>query len=144
MNMDRDSEGYIHVPDFASKEQKEFLLSIPDIYDTKTNRIKVNSYNLTNIEKKAILVSRTGNKSMNNYAAENILHAFYTSLLGPFLKGPDDFIEINGEVLDKVSGFTKFKNAVKADAGVGEERFSKGPIDLVPFMSDLEKTYGDI
>lgn len=144
MNVDRDSEGYIQVPEFFSKEQKEFLLSIPNIYDEENNRIRVNSYNLTNIEKKAILVSRTGNKSMNNYAAENILHAFYTSALGPFLKGPDDFIEINGEVLDKVAGFTKFKNAIKADAGVGEEKFSKGPIDFVPFMANLEKLHGDV
>ena len=60
------------------------------------------------------------------------------------MKGPDDFIEINGEVLDKVAGFTKFKNAIKADAGVGEEKFSKGPIDFVPFMANLEKLHGDV
>lgn len=57
MSKDRDTNRYIKVPNNISDEQRDFLLTILKIYDA---------------EKCAILACHTGNKSINNYAAENI------------------------------------------------------------------------
>lgn len=52
ISMDRDSDGYIQVPNIndISDEQIEFLESIPEIYDEENNKINVKRYDLTNIE----------------------------------------------------------------------------------------------
>lgn len=43
ISMDRDSDGYIQVPNIndLSDEQIEFLESIPEIYDEENNKINV-------------------------------------------------------------------------------------------------------
>ena len=146
MAMDKDENGYIQVPlpDKLSNEQREFLLSIPEIYDEGNNRIKVNSYNLTNIEKKAILVCRTGNKSLNNYAMENIVHAIYTVKIGNFLQGAGEVFEMNGVQMDRAAAITRFTASIKSDTGVGEESFSKDLINVPPIMNSLKNNFGDI
>ena len=100
--------------------------------------------NLTNDEKHAILVCRTGNQSINSYAAENYLHARYTILFGNFLQGTDELLELDGEVVDRVAGFTKFSASIKADAGVGEESFKKEMIPISTYADIFKIKFGDV
>lgn len=141
---DMDSNGYIIVPNEIDSEQKKFLLTLHNIYDEENERIRVNKYNLTNAEKHAILVCHTGNQSINNYAAENYLHAKYTILFGNFLQGTDELLELDGEVVDRVAGFTKFSASIKADAGVGEESFKKEMIPISTYANIFKIKFGDV
>lgn len=142
--VERNSGGYVKVPNKISDEQRLFLLMHPDIYDEENNRIEVPKYNLSNTEKCAILVCRTGNQSLNSYAAENLLHAKYTRYIGNFLQGNDDVLNINGIILDRVSAALKYPAAIKADAGVGEEFFSKEKWPISSTADSLKEIFGDV
>ena len=56
----------------------------------------------------------------------------------------EEMAESHPNIYDSPVVTDEIKNAIKADAGVGEEKFSKGPIDFVPFMANLEKLHGDV
>lgn len=156
---ERDEDGYINIQSDIKPTQTNFLKKLPGIYDSENNRIKVNKYNLTNDEKRAILACRTGNLSLNAFTAENIAHAAATIKFGDFLQIND----INHLILvivieatepetddiiyeftrDTVEGF--FESAIKSDTGIGE--------DPVPFKevfvgillnSSLEANFGDV
>lgn len=146
ITMDRDSNGYIQVPNIKdlSGEQRDFLFSIPEIYDAKSNKIKVSKYNLTNTEKCAILACRTGNKSINNYAAENIAHASCTILTGNFLQGTDEILEINGVWIFRDAAQDWFESAIKADAGIGEESFPKDAFPIKNIAISLIEHFGAV
>ena len=136
--------GYIIVPSEISTDQEEFLLTLPDIYDEENERIKVDAGNLTLDEKHAILVCRTGNQSLNNYAAENFLHARYTVIIGDFLQGTDEILELDDEIMDRAAALVKFDASIKADAGVGEESFSKEMIIIKGYENMLDSKYGNV
>ena len=141
--MDRDSNGYIKVPNGLSNKQSNFLESIPEIYDEENSRIKVKKYNLSNTEKCAILACRTGNVSLNNYAAENIAHAAATKYLGIFLQGTDETLETPGGTITRLTAEELMRHFIKSDAGVGEETFIKEPF-INNIAIQLEKIYGAI
>ncbi len=125
---DCSEEGYIVLPPDLSQEQCFFLTKLPDgMYDNLESRIKVNKYNLSNLEKRAIMVCRTGNKSINNYAAENYWHATATEILGIFLQGPEEIesVTLQGLEVNRDMAHGLYQSAIKSDAGVGEERFGK-------------------
>lgn len=144
ISLDMDSNGYIIVPSEISTDQEEFLLTLPDIYDEENERIKVDAGNLTLDEKHAILVCRTGNQSLNNYAAENFLHARYTVIIGDFLQGTDEILELDDEIMDRAAALVKFDASIKADAGVGEESFSKEMIIIKGYENMLDIKYGNV
>lgn len=151
---ERDADGYIKVPDNLGIAQSSFLNSLPDIYDDENNRINVNSYNLTNNEKKAILACRTGNVSLNAYAAENIAHANATKVLGDFLQGSEVslVIEIENEETLEVEQVTIqreiakdwFESAIKADSGIGEESIPKEYFVSGALYPFLASNFGDV
>lgn len=147
LSIDMDSNGYIKVPESISKEQKNFLLSLPnDIYEEDAGRIKVNMYgNLTNIEKIAILMCRTGNNSFNNFAAENILHARWTVRTGSFLQGTDENLVLEIEfIIGREAAKRLFPHVIKSDTGIGEEKVDKENFYFGLLESDLLKYFGDI
>ena len=143
------SGGYITLPEGIASEQIKFLEMFPDIYEAENNRIKVKNYNLTHDEKCAILACHSGNKSLNNYATENILHARWTIRIGAFLHGTDPVLIINlpdGETMEvsrEVAG-KAFSHLVKADAGIGEESTPKDNPYFSLVENTLIKIYGDI
>lgn len=152
---DRDENGYIQIPSNISSSQTDFLDTLPDIYDSENNRIVVGNYNLTNYEKKAILACRTGNLSLNAYAAENIAHAVATIALGDFLQSNDTLLVITLAALGQTGAlvtyeFTRegaaylFPKAIKSDAGVGEESIPKE--QFVSYLLDetLEANFGNV
>ena len=151
---ERDESGYIQVPSYIEPLQENFLKTLPDIYDSVNNRIKVKNYNLTNNEKRAILACRTGNLSLNIYAAENIAHAKVTALLGNFLQGTDISIDIGVEneetheieyiTVQRAVAKDWFLSAIKSDAGIGEESVPKEIIAYHLIASELLLTFGDI
>ncbi len=146
---ERDENGYITLPEGIASEQIKFLEMFPDIYEAENNRIKVKNYNLTHDEKCAILACHSGNKSLNNYATENILHARWTIRIGAFLHGTDPVLIINlpdGETMEvsrEVAG-KAFSHLVKADAGIGEESTPKDNPYFSLVENTLIKIYGDI
>lgn len=154
LTTERDSEGYIQVPNNIGLTQQTFLSSLPNIYDSTNNRIKVNRYNLTIDEKHAILASRVGDLSFNIYAAENIAHAMATEKLGNFLQGTE--LMLIFEVIDPDSHEATvlqvgrdiakdwFASAIKADAGIGEESIPKELIPYYILESQLVSAFGDI
>ena len=154
LSTERDADGYIQVPSKIEPTQKNFLMTLPNIYDSENNRIKVNNYNLTIDEKHAILACRTGNSSFNIFAAENIAHAGVTILLGDFLQGPEITIELereNEETLEMERFSVQrevakdwFASAIKSDAGVGEEKIPKELIAYKFLAGKLLTTFGDI
>lgn len=79
-----------------------------------------------------------------NNAVKNILHAEYTTILGTFLQGADEFLQLEDEVIDRASAWTKFNASIKADAGVGEESFKKEMIPISTYANLLKKKFGDI
>ena len=152
---ERDENGYIQIPSNISSAQTDFLDTLPDIYDSENNRIVVSNYNLTNYEKKAILACRTGNLSLNAYAAENIAHAVATIALGDFLQSNDTLLVITLAALGQTGAlvtyeFTRagaaylFPKAIKSDAGVGEESIPKE--QFVSYLLDetLEANFGNV
>lgn len=152
---ERDENGYIQIPSNISSAQTDFLDTLPDIYDSENNRIVVGNYNLTNYEKKAILACRTGNLSLNAYAAENIAHAVATIALGDFLQSNDTLLVITLAALGQTGAlvtyeFTRagaaylFPKAIKSDAGVGEESIPKE--QFVSYLLDetLEANFGNV
>lgn len=151
---EREPDGYIQVPDNIGSMQKEFLMSLPNIYNSEENRIRVDKYNLNIQEKQAILACRLGNLSFNIYAAENIAHAQVTKLLGDFLQGtevtllfytvdPDSLEEVLIEV-SRNTAIDWFSSAIKSDAGVGEETIPKELIPYVVLKPQLLAIFGDI
>ena len=145
MSTERDTNGYIDLPEGLGSEQIEFLSRFPDIYDAENDRIKINSYNLTYAEKCAILSGRTANKSINNYAAENIIHAKWTVRAGLFMQGTEGSLVLpTGIVLTRPQVRDIFESAIKSDAGIGEEPFAKDN----PYFGFTEDTlkgiFGDI
>lgn len=154
LKTERDADGYIEVPDNLGIAQSSFLNTLPDIYDDENNRINVNSYNLTNNEKKAILACRTGNVSLNAYAAENIAHANATKVLGDFLQGTEItlVIEIENEETLEVEQVTIqreiakdwFESAIKADSGIGEESIPKEYFVSGALYPFLASNFGDV
>ena len=155
MTTERDANGYINVPSNVTPEQIEVLEKLPDGYDSIYNRIKVGNYNLTNKEKNAILACRTGNLSLNAYAAENIAHAVATIKLGDFLQTNDTILVITLAALGEAGAlvtyeFTRagaaylFPKAIKSDAGVGEESIPKE--QFVSYLLDdtLVANFGDV
>lgn len=144
LSEERDAEGYIKVPSGLSDEQREFLLSIPDIYDAENSRIKVKNYNLSNIEKCAILVSRSGNKSLNSFAAENICHAMATEFLAVFLQSGEDSIIIAGREVNRLVAGGWYQSAIKADTGIGEEPFKKDMFPISNIANTLINAFGDV
>lgn len=151
---ERDADGYIQVPSKIEPLQKNFLMTLTDIYDSENNRIKVNNYNLTNNEKRAILASRTGNLSLNIYAAENIAHAKVTILLGDFLQGTDitlvvetknnETLEVEYTTIQREIAKDWFSSAIKSDAGIGEESVHKEIIAYELIAPELLLTFGDV
>lgn len=155
LTTERDANGYINVPSNVTPEQIEVLEKLPDGYDSIYNRIKVGNYNLTNKEKNAILACRTGNLSLNAYAAENIAHAVATIKLGDFLQTNDTILVITLAALGEAGAlvtyeFTRagaaylFPKAIKSDAGVGEESIPKE--QFVSYLLDdtLVANFGDV
>lgn len=110
----------------------------------ENERIKVDVKNLTLDEKHAILVCRIGNQSLNNYAAENFLHARYTVIIGDFLQGTGESLELDGEIMNRAAALTKFDASIKADAGVGEESFSKEMLIIKEYENMLDSKYGKV
>ena len=145
IRLDKDSDGYIIVPDNLNAEQSSHLSDFSDIYDAENNRIQVNSYNLTNYEKRAIMACSTGNKSINNYASENIGHAQLTKVTGNFLQGEGDELNIiNYGIVSRYGAEELFERAIKSDAGVGEESTPKDSAYFNIIASSLTEIYGDI
>lgn len=155
LSTERDENGYIEIPSNISPAQTDFLNTLPDIYDSANNRIVVSNYNLTNNEKKAILACRTGNLSLNAYAAENIAHAVATIKLGDFLQSNDTLLVITLAALGETGALVTyefsragaaylFPKAVKSDAGVGEESIPKE--QFVSYLLDetLEANFGNV
>lgn len=152
---ERDANGYIQVPsNIKDIPQKNFLNTLPSIYDSENNRIKVNNYNLTNNEKKAILACRTANLSLNSYSAENIAHAVATEKLGNFLQSTDmsfvieyenqETLEIEYTTIQREKAKDWFTSAVKADAGVGEESIPKEYFVSGALYPFLASNFGDV
>lgn len=144
ISMDRDVDGHIKVPNGLSDEQRDFLLTLPHIYDAENSRIRVEKYNLTNDEKRAILVCRTGNKSLNSFAAENICHAMATEFLAIFLQGDEENIIIDGQVVSRFVAGGWYQSAIKADTGIGEEPFNKDMFPIINISNSLKNIFGDV
>ena len=154
LSNERDAQGYIQVPSYVEDLQRNFLMTLPNIYDSENNRIKVNKYNLTNLEKRAILASRVGDLSLNIYAAENIAHAQFTICLGDSLQGNVISVQVpiensethEMEFLSVSQAIAKdwFLSAIKSDAGIGEESLPKELIAYTFKASELLATFGDV
>lgn len=146
---ERDSNGYITLPVGVATEQIEFLKRFPNVYEAENNRIKVKNYNLTYDEKCAILACHTGNKSINNYAAENILHARWTMRTFDLLTTSESNFEItlpDGVVIEVSRELIEqfFYHFVKSDAGIGEEKTPKENHYFSTVESALSKIFGEI
>lgn len=151
---ERDANGYILVPSNIKPTQTNFLNTLPDIYDSEKNRIKVSNYNLTNNEKKAILACRTANLSLNSYSAENIAHAIATKKLGNFLQSTDmtivleyenqETLEVENVTIQREFAKGWFESAVKADSGVGEESIPKEYFVSGALYPFLASNFGDV
>lgn len=155
-----DENGYINVQSDIKPEQINVINKLPDGYDSQNRRFKVNSkanncYNLTYIEKKAIIASRLGNKSINAYVAENIMHAVATITLGNFLQSDKEEIEVEVEnedtneteikEIDRSSAGNWFDSAIKSDAGIGEDPvpFKEAFVAFIYYPS-LASKFGDV
>ena len=146
---ERDENGYITLPKGVAAEQIKFLEKFPNIYESENNRIKVKNYNLTYDEKCAILACHTANKSINNFVAENILHARWTNRAHGFLIGTDLYLILelpNGEIVKIPRELVEkgFYHLVKADSGIGEESTPKDNPYFSLVENALSKIFGDI
>lgn len=155
-----DENGYINVQDDIDKAQIDVIKKLPDGYDSQNKRFKVNSkanncYNLTYIEKKAMIASRLGNKSINAYVAENIMHAVATIALGNFLQSDEEILKVEVEneetketeikEVDRSSAGDWFASAIKSDAGIGEDPvpFKETFVAFIYYPS-LASKFGDV
>lgn len=155
-----DENGYINVQDDIEASQINVIKKLPDGYDSQNKRFKVNNkanncYNLTYIEKKAVIASRLGNQSINAYVAENIMHAVATLTLGEFLQGDKEILEVEVEneetneteikEVDRSSAGDWFASAIKADAGIGEDPvpFKEAFVAFI-YYPFLASQFGDV
>lgn len=154
LEIERDADGYINVPSDIEPRQVRVLEKLPDGYDNENKKIKVSNYNLTNVEKKAILACRTGDVSLNAYALENIAHARLTIALGNFLQSTDISIEIEIEnqetlkvettTIQRETAKNWFGSAVKSDNGVSEEKVPKEYLLAGTFYPVMAANFGNV